>query len=79
MATKNKLEDLTNLLFEAIECIADAESKEEIDFTVKKGKTISSLASNVIDIANLSLQAEKLKLDYDVQGPLIPQLESKNE
>ena len=75
---RNKLMDLNDLLFEQLENLITAETNEEIDRVLKTSKAVSSLASNIIATANLSLEAQKVKLEYGLEDrtTLIPQLEN---
>lgn len=75
---KNKITDLNNLLFEQLERLIDAESDEEVSQEINRAKAVSSIASNIVSTANLSLEATKIQLEYGLQSPVIPQLEDKN-
>jgi hypothetical protein len=68
--------DLNDLLFEQLESLVTAETNEEIDVALKKSKAVSSIASNIIATAHLTLEAQKVKLEYGKEGNLIPQLEN---
>lgn len=78
---RNKIMDLNDLLFEQLENLITAESEDEVKLQVSKSKAVSSLATNIINTANISLEAKKLQLEYgtNLEGPIIPQLESKND
>lgn len=75
---RNKITDLNNLLFEQLEKLIDAESEEEVAKEINRSKAVSSIATNIVNTANISLEATKIKLEYDVKGPLIPQLGNHN-
>lgn len=74
---RNKLTDLNDLLFEQLENLVTAEGDEEIKMQISKSKAVASIASNIINTANISLEATKIKLEYgdNLKGSLIPQLE----
>ena len=74
---RNKLTDLNDILFEQLENVVTAEGDEEIKMQISKAKVVASLASNIIDTANIALEVSKIKLEYgeNLKGSLIPQLE----
>jgi hypothetical protein len=53
MPTKNKIEDLRNLLFEQIEKLMDNDCN--IDIEVMKSKSITSLAAVIIESAKVEI------------------------
>ena len=60
--TKNKLSDLNDHLFEQLERLNDDElSEEELDLEIKRSKAVANIARNIIDNADVVLQAEKFK------------------
>lgn len=75
---RNKLMDLNNILFEQLENLITAESDEEIRLQISKSKAVSSIASNIINTASISLEATKIQLEYgeNFKGAVIPQLEN---
>lgn len=75
---KNKITDLNNLLFEQLERLIDAESEEEVTKEINRAKAVSSIATNIVNTADLSLQATKVQLEYGLQSPVIPQLGNNN-
>lgn len=75
---RNKLMDLNNILFEQLENLVTAETDEEIRLQISKSKAVSSIASNIINTASISLEATKIQLEYgeNFKGAVIPQLEN---
>ena len=75
---RNKLMDLNNLLFEQLENLVTAEGDEEVRLQISKSKAVSSIASNIINTASISLEATKIQLEYgeNLKGAVIPQLEN---
>ena len=59
---KNKLSDLNNHLFAELERLSDEDLKEEklLD-EIERAKAITSIASQIINNANLALKAEQFK------------------
>lgn len=59
---KNKLSDLNNHLFAELERLSDEDLKEEklLD-EIERAKAITSVASQIINNANLALKAEQFK------------------
>ena len=62
---KNKITDLNNLLFEQLERLIDAETDEEIDKEINRSKAVSSIATNIVNTADLSLQQRKCSWNLD--------------
>ena len=57
---KNKLSDLNNHLFEAIERLNDESlTDEELEKEIKRSKAMEGTAKTIIDSGNLALQARK--------------------
>lgn len=71
---RNKLADLNNLLFEQLENLVTAETEDDVKREVNKSKAVSSLASNIINCAELSLNAKRLQLEYGLEEPIAPAL-----
>lgn len=71
---RNKISDLNNLLFEQLENLITAESEEDIKREVNRGKAVSSLASNIVNCAQLSLHAKQLQLEYGIEENIVPAL-----
>ncbi|MFA9488794.1 MULTISPECIES: hypothetical protein [unclassified Mannheimia] len=61
---KNGLYDLNNHLFDAIERVMSSESNEELELNTKKAKRVNELGRTVIELAQLQLDATKLKAYY---------------
>ena len=79
---KNTLGDLNNYLFEQIERLQSDELEgESFEKEIKRTEAISKAAKNIIDNANLALNAQKhfdeLGVDRTVEIPLLG-LTSKN-
>ncbi|WP_099346265.1 hypothetical protein [Clostridium tertium] len=61
---KNTLGDLNNHLFEQLERLNDEELKgEELKEEISRAKSITDIASKIIDNANTVLQAKKLQAE----------------
>ena len=76
---RNKISDLNNLLFEQLENLITAESEEDIKREVNKAKAVSSIASNIVNCANLSIRAKELQLEYGVTEPVAPALSYEDD
>lgn len=61
---KNTLDDLANYLFASIEEIMDAETTEEIEVAIKKGKAISNISAPIINVAGTKLKAAQMLAEY---------------
>ena len=75
---KNKITDLNNLLFEQLERLIDAED-DEIEKEINRSRAVSSIATNIVSTADLTLKATEIQLEYGLKQPIIPQLGNKNE
>ena len=76
---RNKLMDLNDILFEQLENLVTAEDENEIKMEINRAKAVSGIATNIIETANLSLQAKKIQLEYALEdNSLIPQLGNEN-
>lgn len=75
---RNKLMDLNDLLFEQLENLVTAEGDEEVKMQINKSKAVSSIASNILHTADVTLRAKEIQLEYgqNLQGAVIPQLEN---
>lgn len=74
---KNTLGDLNNHLFMQMERLSSEELKgESLKEEMARGNAISKLASNIINNANLVLQAQKFRDDkYDADAEVPKMLE----
>lgn len=69
---KNKLKDLNNHLFEALERLNDEDlDDDQLDKEIKRARSISSIATKIVDNASLILEAQKIKLEYE-REPFTP-------
>lgn len=75
---KNKITDLNNILFEQLENLMGAETDEELEKEINRSKAVSTIATNIVNSADLTLQATKVQLEYGRQAPIIPQLGNGN-
>lgn len=58
---RNKLSDLNNHLFSQLERLSDEElSNDDLEKEIKRQKSISEIASNLIEINRISMDAMKL-------------------
>lgn len=70
--TKNKLIDLNNHLFEALERINDDKLKgDKLQEEMNRAKTITMIGNTIINNANLALEAEKYKNEFG-RGATLP-------
>lgn len=71
----NNLTSLNNYLFEELERLNDDEELEEnFDREIKRSKAVSSIAKNIIDNANVVLEAAKLQNEYGIEKKELPKL-----
>lgn len=73
---KNKLSDLNNHLFEAIERLNDENlTDEQLDKEVKRSEAIQKVAKTIIDNGTLALNAKKYMDEYgagdSIEMPLL--------
>ena len=62
---KNKLMDLNNHLFEQLERLNDEDLKDDaLKAEIKRAKTISSIASKIIDNGSLMLRGQEFNKEY---------------
>ena len=62
---RNKLIDLNNHLFEALERINDENLKgESLQEEINRAKTITTIGNTIINNAGLALEVEKYKNDF---------------
>lgn len=78
--TRNRIEDLSNHLFESLERINDDElSDEELEREIKRAKATTEVAKMIIDSAGLALDAAKLKAEWGARNVTLPaMLEDKS-
>ena len=70
--TKNKLLDLNNHLFEALERINDDELQgEKLQEEMSRAKTITQIGNTIISNASLALEAKKYKDEFG-RGATLP-------
>ena len=70
--TKNKLLDLNNHLFEALERINDDELQgEKLQEEMTRAKTITQIGNTIISNASLALEAKKYKDEFG-RGATLP-------
>lgn len=70
--TKNKLLDLNNHLFEALERINDDELQgEKLQEEMARAKTITQIGNTIINNASLALEAKKYKDEFG-KGTTLP-------
>lgn len=70
--TKNKLLDLNNHLFEALERInADSLEGEKLQEEMARAKTITQIGNTIISNASLALEAKKYKDEFG-RGATLP-------
>ena len=71
---RNKLTDLNNHLFEALERLNDAESEEEVEKELRRSKAIADIGRTIISNAELVFEAERFATEYDLKGKEKPTL-----
>lgn len=78
---RNKIEDLTNILFESIERLNDEDlTEEELEKEIKRSKATTDIAKTIIDSASLALDATKLKAEWGARNVVLPaMLEDKSD
>lgn len=64
--TQNKLSDLNNHLFAALERLGDEDlTNEQLQQEVERSKAITSIATKIIDNGRLVLDAQKTAAEYN--------------
>lgn len=72
---KNRLEDLNDYLFLALESLDNKDlSPEELQREIQRAKTISEVGGKIIDLAKVSLESIKVQEDYLGRGSSVPKL-----
>lgn len=76
---RNKLTDLNNYLFEAIERLTDDSlSEEELQTEIVRANAVKGIASTIIDNGKLALEVKKHFDEYgEGKNLIIPLLEEK--
>lgn len=78
---KNKLMDLNDHLFLALERLNDDDmTPEQVEKEISRSKALTSVASAIINNASVMLGAAKLTTDYNIsqsQLPAIMRIENK--
>lgn len=70
---RNKLSDLNNHLFEQLERLNDESlSNEDLEKEMKRQKSMSEVASNIIEINRISMDAMKLIAKGYIQAKDLP-------
>lgn len=77
---KNKMIDLNNHLFAALERLNDEElTGQELEQEMKRAKAVSMVANNIVNNARVGLEAMKLQMKNDGDGELPPQFQLKKK
>lgn len=64
--TKNKLSDLNDHLFMALERLGDEDLQgEELDQEIERSKALTTVAGKIIDNGRLILEAQKTAAEYN--------------
>lgn len=72
---KNTLLDLNDHLFMELERLGDEElPAEELLNEIKRAKAISNVAGKIIDNANIILEAQRMKNEFDINSNEMPRL-----
>ncbi len=71
---KNKIEDLNNYLFEQLERLQDDSlNDDQMQQEINRSRAVTSVASQIIQLGDLSLRATKLRAEYN-NGVALPEL-----
>lgn len=67
---KNTFDDLSNHLFEQLERLNDA-SEADLANEIDRAKAVAGIADKIIDLGNMAISAEKVKMEYgkDIKYP----------
>jgi hypothetical protein len=77
---RNKITDLNNHLFAQLEKLNDDElTAEQINLECKRAKAMSSIASQILSSAKITLEAMKLVNEDKVDSKNIPKLLQNND
>lgn len=75
---KNKIEDLNNYLFEQLERLQDDSlTDDQMQQEINRSRAVTSVASQIIQLGDLSLRATKLRAEYNNSVALPELLEVK--
>lgn len=75
MGTKNTLMDLNDHLFEQMERLNDDDlTAEELGKEINRAKAMTDVASQIVDVADITLKAYKFKNSYDNDGTELPRM-----
>lgn len=71
--TRNSLLDVHNLLMEQMERIMDADTPEEIEKEIQRGKAVADVSKVIVDNSKTMLDAAKLAAEYgqDFKGTIL--------
>lgn len=70
---RNKLSDLNNHLFEQLERLNDEDlSNEDLEKEIKRQRSMSEVATNIIEINRISMDAMKLIAKGDISVNELP-------
>lgn len=76
---KNKLIDLNNYLFMQLERLNDESiAGDELAAEIERSKAVASVASQIIQVGKLALEATKYQAEYSRAVPLPKMLEADN-
>lgn len=77
---KNKLTDLNNHLFAALERLGEENlTKDQLELEEKRVRAIGEISGKILHIAEVSLKAEKLKADFLGNSAPLPELFHSNK
>lgn len=67
---KNTFDDLSNHLFEQLERLNDAD-ENDLMVEIDRAKAVAGIADKIIDLGNMAISAEKVKMEYgkDIKYP----------
>ncbi len=72
---KNKMSDLNNHLFAALERLNDEDlTPEQIETEVSRSAAMTKVADTIIESANTSIRAARMVGDYGDRLPIVPML-----
>lgn len=69
---QNKVSDLKNHLFAALERLDDEDlTPEQLEIVIKKSKTVGDVSKNIVEILKLEVEAAKIASEYGYRGNTI--------